>query len=80
MISEGIITLDLHGKNVYWAKTAIDAALRRSRGTYRIRIIHGYNNGTAIRDMIREDYAHHPLVLRLASAGDGVTDLILREM
>ena len=47
------VTIDLHGKNKYQAKVAIDAALRRSRGVYRIRLVHGFNRGTELRDFIR---------------------------
>ena len=48
----GIVEIDLHGKNAYQARVTIDAALRRARaGTYRLRIIHGYQGGTVLRDM-----------------------------
>ena len=75
----GIVELDLHGRNVYQARVAIDAALRRAgKGTYRIRVIHGFHGGTALRDMIRSEYAGR--VLRLETGVDpGVTDLVLRE-
>ena len=75
----GIVELDLHGKNAYQARVAIDAALRRAGGgVYRIRVIHGYHGGTALRDMIRREYADR--VLRLDTGVDpGVTDLVLRE-
>lgn len=74
----GIVEIDLHGQNLYQAKVRIDAALRRSRpGTYRLRLIHGCHGGTALRDMIRRDYAG--ACLRLAAVGEGVTDLVLRE-
>ena len=44
---------------------------------YRLRLIHGYHGGTALRDLCRE-YAGHPRVLRLV-ASPGSTDLVLRE-
>ena len=74
---DGIVTLDLHGKNEYQARIAIDAALRRSRGVYRIRCIHGYHGGTVLRDMLRRDYTGK--VLRLQTINEGTTDLVLRE-
>lgn len=75
---EGIVTIDLHGKNTYQAKVTIDAALRRARaGTYRLRIIHGYHGGTALRDLVRKNYSNQ--VLRLQIINEGTTDLILRE-
>lgn len=77
-ISVGILELDLHGKNEYQAKVAIDAALRRAKaGTYRLRLIHGYHGGTALRDMIRRDYASK--CLRVLPLDNGRTDLVLRE-
>ncbi|MBO5122316.1 MAG: Smr/MutS family protein [Oscillospiraceae bacterium] len=77
-ISAGILELDLHGKNEYQAKVAIDAALRRAKaGTYRLRLIHGYHGGTALRDMIRRDYASK--CLRVLPLDNGRTDLVLRE-
>lgn len=78
MATAGILELDLHGKNEYQAKVAIDAALRRAKaGTYRLRLIHGYHGGTALRDMIRRDYASK--CLRVLSLDNGRTDLVLRE-
>ena len=78
VISSGILELDLHGKNEYQAKVAIDAALRRAKaGTYRLRLIHGYHGGTALRDMIRRDYASK--CLRVLPLDNGRTDLVLRE-
>ena len=78
----GILELDLHGMNVYQAQIAVDSALRRARrGTYRLRLIHGYHGGTALRDMIRARYRSHPKVLRIELGfNSGETDLILREL
>ena len=77
----GILELDLHGMNAYQAKTAVDAALRRAKGgTYRLRLIHGYCSGTALRDMLRTAYRSHPKVLRIElGLNPGETDLVLRE-
>ena len=74
----GIVEIDLHGKNVYQARLTIDAALRRAKaGTYRLRIVHGYNSGTVLRDMVRREYAGR--VLRVIPLDQGRTDLVLRE-
>ena len=74
---ESIVTLDLHGKNEYQARAAINGVLNRSSGVYRIRCIHGYHGGTVLRDMIRREYASR--VLRLQAINEGTTDLVLRE-
>lgn len=80
-MTPGILELDLHGKNTYQAKVALEAALRRAgAGTYRIRIIHGYHGGTVLRDMVRREYGAHPRFKRVEGGFDpGITDLVLRE-
>ena len=77
----GIIELDLHGKNAYQARVAIDAALRRcGGGVYRLRLIHGCHGGTALRDFLEAEYRSHPRVKRLLRSPDGgITELVLRE-
>ena len=78
MTGGGIVEIDLHGKNEYQARVTIDTALRRAKaGTYRLRIVHGYNGGTALRDMVRREYAGR--VLRVIPLDQGRTDLVLRE-
>ncbi len=74
------VTLDLHGKTQYQARIALDAQLRRSSGIYRIHVVHGYHNGTALRDLVRQEYATHPRVLRIEIVLESATDLILREL
>ena len=78
---QAIVEIDLHGKNTYQSRISIDAALRRAgAATCRIRIIHGYNSGTALQSFIRETYARHPNVLRITQGSNpGITELILRE-
>ena len=77
----GVVELDLHGMNTYQAQIAVDAALRRAgAGTYRLRLIHGYRGGTALRDSLRREYRGHKKVLRLeCGLNPGETDLVLRE-
>lgn len=80
MSGAGVVTVDLHGKTVYQAKITVDAILRRAgSGTYRLRLIHGHHGGTALQSFLREEYAHHPKVLRIFAAGSGATELVLRE-
>ena len=74
------LELDVHGMTLYQASLAIDTALKRAGGAYRIRVIHGYHGGTALRDGIRARYAAHPKVLRVElGLNQGQTDLVLRE-
>lgn len=79
-MNESILEIDVHCMTVYQAKIAIDAKLRRAKGAYRLRVIHGYHGGTALRDAVRKDYAKHPMVRRIElGANPGETDLVLRE-
>ncbi len=76
----GIISVDVHGMNCYQAKVKIDSLLRRSdSGVYRLRIIHGFHQGTAIKEMIWQEYATHPKVKEILSGNNtGQTELVLR--
>jgi DNA-nicking Smr family endonuclease len=79
-MNEGVRTVDLHGMTVYQAQICIDAELRRAKGLYRLRLIHGYRGGTALREMIRSRYAKRAGVLRVElGMNPGETDLVLRE-
>ncbi len=79
-MNESIVELDVHGMTLFQAQIAIDAALRRAGGAYRIRVIHGYRGGTALRDGIRSRYAAHAKVKRVElGLNPGQTDLVLRE-
>jgi len=78
-MAESIKSIDLHGCNAYQARVAIDAALRKKGGVHRLRLIHGHNRGTVLRDMIWEEYASRPGVIRLIKIDDATTDIVLRE-
>ena len=81
MTSSSIITIDVHGMTQYQAQVAINAQLRRANsGVYRLRIIHGYHGGTALRDMIRREYGKNTKVKRIEfGMNQGETDLVLKE-
>lgn len=81
MINSSIIELDVHGMTQYQAQLAIDAKLKRvPSSVYRLRIIHGYHGGTALRDMIRREYGKNPKVKRIEIGfNQGETDLVLRD-
>ena len=76
----GTVEIDLHGKNAYQARVALDALLRRvDASVYRIRVIHGFNSGTRLKETVWE-YASHPKVRRIAAGeSPGCSYLILRE-
>lgn len=79
-MNDPIIELDVHGMTLAQACVAIDAALRRAKGAYRIRVIHGFHGGTALRDGIRGRYGANGKVKRIElGLNPGQTDLVLRE-
>ena len=78
----GFLEIDVHNMTQVQAIVAIDAKLRRADASaYRLRVIHGYHSGTAIRDAVRTHYKKHPKVIRIEiGLNPGETDLILREL
>ncbi len=82
MTLAGFQEIDVHNMTRTQALAAIDARLRRMNASvYRLRVIHGYHGGTAIRDAVRSVYRKHPKVRRIElGLNPGETDLILREL
>ena len=80
MNTESVITVDLHEKSVFQARIAIEAALRRAGGAYRLRVIHGSNQGSALKRLVWDEYQSDPRVIRLSAVNDGCTELVLREL
>ena len=77
-----IIDIDLHGMFRDEAIKVIDKALKSAdSGTYLIRLVHGYNRGTSLKNMIIDEYKYHPKVLRVKPGDNlGTTILVLREL
>lgn len=73
--------VDLHGKNLYQARQMMMSALSRvTSADYRLRAIHGYRGGSAIKEMLLDEFRTHPKVLRIErSHNPGETILVLRE-
>ena len=58
-MSEPFVTIDLHGLRTDEDERVIENALKKAdAGTYQIRLIHGFNRGTAIRDMIYDNFRY----------------------
>lgn len=82
MNQAGIVEIDIHGMNKYQAKVYIDSQLRKAKsGVYRLRVIHGYNRGTELKQFIQKEYGgKHPQILRIERRlNPGETDLVLKE-
>lgn len=76
------IDVDLHGLFRDEAIKVIDKALKNADdSTYQIRLVHGYNRGTSLKNMIIDEYKYHPKVLRIKPGDNlGITILVLREL
>lgn len=77
-----IITLDLHGMYQEEAINAIERTLKSAdASTYQIKLIHGYNRGTNLKDMIMLEYRHDRRIKRVQPGDNlGTTILVLREL
>lgn len=73
--------IDLHGRNLYQARQMMMSALARATAAdYRLRAIHGYTRGSAIKEMLLDEFSRHPKVLRIErSQNPGETIFVLRE-
>ena len=81
-MSSPIITIDLHGLFRDEAIKTIDKALKKADiTTYQIKLIHGYNRETSLKNMIMDKYRYHPKVVRIQPGDNlGTTILVLREL
>ncbi|MCR4589666.1 MAG: Smr/MutS family protein [Lachnospiraceae bacterium] len=81
-MNEPFVDIDLHGLRQEEAKRVIDKALSSAgSGTYQLRLIHGYNRGTSLKQMIWDWYELEPKVKRIMPGDNqGVTILVLREL
>ncbi|WP_432275138.1 Smr/MutS family protein [Catenibacterium sp.] len=70
--------IDIHGYTQQEACKMIDAALKKP-DALTLRIIHGYNQGQILAQMVRKRYRSHPHVQRIElSMNPGITDIITK--
>lgn len=50
------IIVDVHGMRCYQARRFINNIINVARTTFQLVIIHGYNHGTAIKDMLAQKF------------------------
>ena len=68
------ITYDAHGQTVREAKRTIENIINITRSPLHLKVIHGYNRGTAIKDMLALEQFPGRLADRFCPAGNpGVT-------
>lgn len=77
-----ILEIDVHGLTVDAAIQKIDKLVQSADNTvYRVRVIHGFNGGTRIRDAIRREFGYglEPKVKQITEGSNpGITELVLK--
>ncbi len=75
----GTLEVDLHGLRVEDAKQRLEHLLWNvPAGVTEVRVIHGYNGGQALRDMVRQRLKHPRIAAKLLTLNPGETRLLLR--
>ena len=81
-MNEPFIKIDLHGMRTDEAERVLEKAVKDAGpGTYQIQAIHGFNRGTALRDMIYDSFKYNDKVKRvIPGENQGITILVLKEL
>lgn len=74
------MTVDLHGMYEKDAETLLLNWLDHAPDSItELRVIHGSNRGTVLRDMVREQLRHRKIKAKLPTLNPGETRLILKK-
>ena len=74
-----LATVDLHGVYERDARDLLAGWLNTAPAEVtELRVIHGYQRGTTLRDMIRSDFSHPRVKAILPSLNPGETRLVLK--
>lgn len=77
--TEKTIEIDIHGLMAEDAKKRLEHILSNAApDVEEIRVIHGYNNGQALRDMVRKKLKHPRIEAKLLTLNPGETRLLLK--
>lgn len=72
------IKVDVHGLKCASAKRFINNIINLIMDAFKLIVIHGFNHGTAIRDMLRGNFFNHKVEnLFCIVENDGVTYLVI---
>lgn len=73
------MTVDLHGVYAEPAKNLLLSWLDHApQSITELRVIHGSNRGTVLKDMVRNDLSHPRIKTKLPALNPGETRLILK--
>lgn len=69
---------DVHGMKCYQARRFINNIINAIRITFELIIIHGFNHGTAIKDMFANNYSNLHIAQKYASQyNKGITHMYI---
>ena len=72
------VTVDVHGMKCSQAKRFINNIINAIRSAFKLVIIHGYNHGTAIKDMLADNLTNSHIIDQYQdSYNKGVTYMVL---
>ena len=75
-----VVTADIHGMTADDAKRQLEQLLGRlSPQTEELLVIHGYNGGQKLRDMVRGRLKHPRIQSKLLSLNPGQTRILLKK-
>lgn len=78
--NDSVMEVDLHGLTAEDAKRRLEHLLSNAGPAVReIRVVHGYNGGHALRDMVRVRLKHPRIEAKLLTLNPGETRLILKK-
>ena len=74
------IEVNIHGMTKQEAKRGVERLLSRAdKNVEEIKVIHGYNNGQVLRDMVRRELKHPRISTKLICLNPGETRIILKQ-
>ncbi|HEX3038759.1 MAG TPA: Smr/MutS family protein [Caproiciproducens sp.] len=72
--------VNIHGMTAREAKRCLEQYLSRApRDVTEVRVIHGYNGGQVLRDMVRRELKHPRIAAKLLSLNPGETRILLKQ-
>nr|WP_319489464.1 Smr/MutS family protein [uncultured Caproiciproducens sp.] len=74
-----VLEVDIHGMTAGEAKRGLEQILSRAdKDITELRVIHGYNSGQVLRDMVRRQLKHPRISAKLISLNPGETRILLK--
>lgn len=75
-----VLEADIHGMTCAEAKKELERLLSRvPQGVKEVDVIHGYNGGQVLRDMVRTQLKHPRISSKMISLNPGQTRIILKD-